>query len=220
MDYKTLEPNTLSALGGTAPTFGGTSVSFYDTTSFIYTLLFISIVMAAFYGYMLAGIWRMEASESGIRKSNEKFKRVTLGLVGVFSLFLVIFTLNKDLLTGDVGLGALKAEKTAAVAGTGVTPVTTNTSNPTPAPTSSNYAARKASHDAVVKRLTPSNIHTNKNDQACTEAQFKESKPSCTSLAFMPEETIQLLLKLNALTSQVKQTLVSMQKVISKTYSI
>ncbi len=49
----------------------------------------------------------MEASESGIRKSNETFKKTTLGLLGVFALFLIIATLNSQLLTGDVGISSL-----------------------------------------------------------------------------------------------------------------
>ena len=120
--YTALEQSSLSSLGVAAPTFNGTDVSFYATTSFIYTLFFIGIVMAAFYGYALAGIWRMQASQESITKSNEKFKKVTLGLLGVFSLFLIIFTVNQDLLTGDVGLADLKA--TRGVGGGGVVPIT------------------------------------------------------------------------------------------------
>jgi hypothetical protein len=106
--YISLEPEITKELGiKNQPTFNGQAVSFFATSSFVYTLLFMAIVAASFYRYVLAGIWRMEASESGIRKSNEEFKRVTLGLLGVFSLFLILFTLNKDLLRGNVGLEAL-----------------------------------------------------------------------------------------------------------------
>ena len=44
-----------------------------------------------------------------LRGPNDKFKRVTLGLLGVFSLFLVLYTFNKGLLLGDVGLDSLRA---------------------------------------------------------------------------------------------------------------
>ena len=109
MEYKTLESSSFKeALKINSPTFDSANVSFFATSSFIYILLFTVIVAAAFYEYILVGVYRMEASESGIRKSNETFKRTTLGLLGVFSLFLIIFTLNKSLLTGDVDLNEIK----------------------------------------------------------------------------------------------------------------
>jgi hypothetical protein len=109
MKYETLEGNSLSSVGiNNTPKFDGADVSFFTTSSFIYTLFFVAILLAAFYEYILVGIYRMEASEAGIHKSNEVFKRTTLGLLGVFSLFLIIFTINKGLLTGNVGLDALK----------------------------------------------------------------------------------------------------------------
>ena len=117
MQYTALEPSSLSSIGVKAPAFDGADVSFYATSSFIYTLFFIAILLAAFYEYVLVGIYRMEASESGIKKSNEVFKRTTLGLLGVFSLFLIIFMINKGLLTGDIGLDALKAKVTAVGGG-------------------------------------------------------------------------------------------------------
>jgi hypothetical protein len=72
------------------------------------------------------------------------------------------------------------------------------TSPSLPKPTNATYAARVASHNQTLSRLAP-NIHTNHNDAPCTEAQFNETKPSCTSLAFVPEETIQMLLKLKSM---------------------
>ena len=113
VEYKQLEPTSLSSLVDKVPTFNGSSLSFFDTSSFVYTLFFMAIVGAAFYEYILVGVYRMAASESGIRKSNETFRRTTLGLAAVFALFLIIFTLNKGLLTGNVGLGELKGEVTS-----------------------------------------------------------------------------------------------------------
>ena len=106
MTYKTLED--LSFLGTDAPKYDGAAASFFASSTFLYTLCFIIIVGAAFYQYMMVGIYRLEASESGIRKSNETFRRATLGLLGVFGLFLLLAAVNKDLLLGDVGLSALK----------------------------------------------------------------------------------------------------------------
>jgi hypothetical protein len=63
---------------------------------------------AAFYRYVMAGIYRLEASENGVRKSNEAFKGATFGVLGVFLMFLIFFTFNRDILLSDVGLGALR----------------------------------------------------------------------------------------------------------------
>ncbi len=126
VEYKSLEPSTFQSLGLPAPTFSSTDASFFETSSFIYTLFFVAIIGAAFYEYILVGVYRMEASESGIRKSNETFKRTTLGLLGVFGLFLIIATLNRGLLTGDVtlsglGISAGSGTRSGAVTTTGAT---------------------------------------------------------------------------------------------------
>ena len=199
--YIQLEPSSFTALGlGNTANFDGSNVSFFATSSFIYTLFFIAIIGAAFYEYILVGVYRMEASENGIRKSNETFKRTTWGLLGVFGLFLIISTVNKGLLTGDVGLGEIRsAPGVVSQSGVGGGGAVTGTVPLPPNPSNSNYAARKASHDQVATRLSASNVKTNYNNVACTEAQFKEARPACTSLAYMPEETIQLILKLKSM---------------------
>jgi hypothetical protein len=198
--YTQLEPNSFSALGvDTNTSFDGADVSFFATTSFLYTLFFIAIVGAAFYRYVLVGVYRMEASESGIRKSNETFKKTTLGLLGVFALFLIIATLNSQLLTGNVGLEDLRANPAAPAAPSTQSAPTTGTSpttGTTPS-TNSSYTARVQSHNSNVSRIAPS-IKTNYNNVPCTEAQFGEAKPTCTSLAYMPLESINLLLYLNS----------------------
>ena len=188
-EYKLLEPDSLSSLGIASPSFDGASVSFLSITTFLWMLAFSFIIGAAFYRLLLAGGIRMRASEADQRKSNEMIKRVTLGLFGVFSLFLLLFTVNRGLLTGDVSLEGLSVRGT------------TMTQNiPATIPSSGNkaYADRVKSHNAVVARLAPSGIHTNRGDAPCTEAQFSEKKPACTSLAYLPEETIQLLLSINS----------------------
>jgi hypothetical protein len=125
MEYKTLEQSSFKeVLGMDSPAFNSSNASFFATSSFVYMLLFTAIVGAAFYEYVLVGIYRMEASESGIRKSNETFKRTTLGLLGVFSLFLIIFTLNKSLLTGNVSLGELKDTGNRSSSGSSLSVVT------------------------------------------------------------------------------------------------
>jgi hypothetical protein len=109
-DYKTLEPDNLKSLGVSAPSFNAnTPVSIFTTSSFLYSLFFTAIVMAAFYRYVVAGTLRMQASEQSIRLSNEIIKKVTLGLLGVFSLFLILVTVNKNMVSGTVGLDGLRA---------------------------------------------------------------------------------------------------------------
>jgi hypothetical protein len=104
--YKALEGDSLNAVGVKMPTFDG-QASLLATSTFVYTLFFIAIVMAAFYRYVYAGTLRIQASESGIRQSNEIIRKVTLGLIGVFMLFILLFTVNRNLVTGDVGFGGL-----------------------------------------------------------------------------------------------------------------
>ena len=66
--------------------------------------------MAAFYRYVIAGTLRMQASEQSIRLSNDIIKKVTLGLLGVFSLFLILVTVNEDMVSGTVGLDGLRSK--------------------------------------------------------------------------------------------------------------
>ena len=193
MVYQTLEPSSLASLGVKAPSFTGAAASFSDVASFLWGFSFFLIIAAASIRYAVSGGLRMQASESSIGKSKEIFKQVTIGLVCSFGLFLLFLTLNAKMVSGDItGLGEL------GVGGVGVN-TTASKSNTTPPNTSTNssYTARKASHDATVALLAPSGIHTNHNDAACTEAQFGQTNPSCTSLAYLPQETIQMVLKVN-----------------------
>jgi len=196
--YLQLEPSSFSDLGlSNVPGFNSSNLSFYDTSSFIYTLFFIAIIGAAFYEYVLVGVYRMEASESGIRKSNETFRRTTLGLLGVFSLFLIIFTLNKSLLTGNVGLGKLKADPVPATnvssTSSNVTAVQNDPQTSTPSIVNGRtYAERKASHDANAASLWAAGINTNKVGQLCS-AEALRTGAGCTSLAYLWPETITML---------------------------
>ncbi len=111
-NYTSLEPSYFQSLGkeGIAPTFTtGQAVSLFSSTSFLYSLAIMISVLAAGVMYARAGVYRMQASEAGVRKSNDEIKRVTLGLLGVLSLFVILYTFNKDLLSGNVGLDGLRA---------------------------------------------------------------------------------------------------------------
>jgi hypothetical protein len=124
--YTSLEPTNLDSLGVSAPSFDAKApVSTFATSSFVYSLFFTAIVMAAFYRYVIAGTLRMQASEQSIRLSNDIIKKVTLGLLGVFSLFLILVTVNEDMVSGTVGLDGLLSKKENIVKNQ----PTTNTSN-------------------------------------------------------------------------------------------
>ena len=115
MDNKTyipLEPSFSQSLGiKDAPAFkAGEVASLFTSTSFLYSFAIMLSVVAAGVMYARAGIYRMQASEAGVRKSNDEIKRTTIGLLGVLSLFVIIYTFNKGLLTGDVGLDGLKVK--------------------------------------------------------------------------------------------------------------
>ena len=120
--YQPLEGNMLKAVGGTAPSFtDGATPSFFTSASFLYSFFFVIIVVAASGRYMFAGILRMSATEDGIRKSKEEMWRVTKGLLGVFGLWLILFTVNKDLLTGNVGLDNLRTSTSTYAQGGSMT---------------------------------------------------------------------------------------------------
>jgi hypothetical protein len=196
--YTSLEPTNLNSLGVSAPSFDAKSTqSIFTTSSFLYSLFFTAIVMAAFYRYVVAGTLRMQASEQSIRLSNEIIKKVTLGLLGVFSLFLILVTVNKNMVSGTVGLDGLRANGGGGNTTT-QNPVSTQTGPGTVANSGSHtYQQRVTDHNRAASALAP--IKTNHNNTPCTEAEFnqKGSIPPCTSLAFLPEETIQLLLNIN-----------------------
>ena len=183
--FNLLEPSIASDLGQTAPKFvPGAPADLFLTTSFLYTVAIMGILAVAAWRYMLAGAWRIEASERGVRKSNEEIKRVTLGLIGVLSLFTILYTFNKGLLQGDVGLEGLATKRTGASA-TGVTTPAGPASppNPTGGSEQTNRAALAAQGITV-------------NKEPCTEAQMKESTPSCTNLADMGSAAMSMLLQL------------------------
>ena len=201
--YVPLEPSSFKeALKINSPTFDSANVSFFATSSFIYILLFTVIVAAAFYEYILVGVYRMEASESGIRKSNETFKRTTLGLLGVFSLFLIIFTLNKSLLTGDVDLGEFKAGAVPVATQPAATTPTGTINNPTIPKNNDDPTGWKAIQDdstvrAQLKSLPNGGISVNRN--VCNNP----TQTSCTTVGGLPADTLSMLSSLRSTCSGV-----------------
>ena len=186
VSYVPLEANNLSSLGVAAPTFKpGDTTPFFATSSFLYTLCFTAIVIAAFYRYTVAGILRMQASEAAIRKSNEIIRNVTLGLLGVFSLFLILFTVNKDLVRGDIDLRAVLVGGSGGGGSFPTNTVTTGYSRGSPTNASMQAAINE---DAVIRQdLLASNIGVNK--PVCPNP----SSSNCTTVGGLPAGTIAML---------------------------
>ena len=111
--YVNLEPGITSQLGldsALQSSFQtGQAVSLFASTSFLWMLGIMLCIGATGFVFIRGSLWRMEASDRGITKSNEEFKRGTLGLLGVLSLWLILYTLNRGMITGNVGLEGLRS---------------------------------------------------------------------------------------------------------------
>ncbi len=192
ISYTSLEPSYFQATGVQTPGFNtGQAVSLFSSTSFLYSLAIMISVLAAGVMYARAGVYRMQASEVGVRKSNDEIKRVTLGLLGVLSLFVILYTFNKDLLSGNVGLDGLRAA--AGKSGGFVSGGGGNFGGggaTAEIPSSTTNGTEQANRSA----LSAQGITVNKS--ACTAAQMTESKPSCSNLADLPQSVMSMLVQL------------------------
>ncbi len=192
VSYTSLEPSFSSALGVSAPTFKtGDALSLFTSTSFLYSLGIMLSVVAAGVMYARAGVWRMEASERGVKRSNEEIKRTTLGLFGVLSLFAIIYTFNADLLTGNVGLAGLKAGPVAG-AGGGITTGTTSGAVGGQVGGGTTTPTVGGSEQANRNTLAAAGISI--NNAPCADA----SSRNCTNVGNINPASIAVLLKLKA----------------------
>lgn len=194
MNYTPLEPSFIQPLG--LDTIGGGITSLLASTTFLYGAGIMLVIVAAAFRYGLAGIWRIEASSRGITKSNQEIKRVTFGLIGVLSLFLLISSVNRDLLRGDVGLNNLGG-------GVGASPTTSNTSAASTthgsgagSPGNPSTNGSEQSNRGVLRNAGIVVISTSGQTTPCTPQQLEQPKPSCTNLEGMPSSVISMLLQL------------------------
>ncbi|MBP6888196.1 MAG: hypothetical protein KBC21_00690 [Candidatus Pacebacteria bacterium] len=205
--YAPLQETILNDLDQTAPSFTGDSPSLSVTTSLIATLFFMLIGGAAFYRYAMAGIYRLEASENGIRRSNEAFKGATLGVLGIFLMFLIFFTFNRDLLLSDVGLSSLEVDAPAAQTTTTTTTTNNTTTPPGPLPTGACVGDKRkgrqcgsedlprvvgANDRQVREDLKASNIGVNVG--ACSSV----GQSGCTNVGGMSPEIVSLIKSLKS----------------------
>jgi hypothetical protein len=173
------------------------AVSLFASTSFLYTMGIMLSVVAAGVMYARAGVYRMQASEAGVRKSNEEIRRTTLGLLGVLSLFVIIYTFNRDLLTGDVGLQEFRVKPvTSTLSSSNSTPVSTSTS-PVPFipannddPTGWGAIRDDAAMRAQLAALPNGGVRVNK--KVCVTP----TQTSCTTVGGWPPETPSMLAQL------------------------
>jgi hypothetical protein len=200
--YVPLESELVSSLGPKL-TFSTTDTpALFTSTSFIYSFAFVIIIVTASFRYALAGVLRMQASEEGIRKSKEEFKRVTFGLLGVLGLWLILFTVNKDMLTGEVGLENLKTDPIKATSNssgitTGGNGGTTGGSAPVIPKNNDDPTGWKAISDdagvrANLRNLSNGGISVNKS--VC----INPVQTSCTTVGGLAPETISMLSQLRS----------------------
>ena len=199
--YTLLEPKITSELNpvGQSLSFSTNQpLSFYASTTFIWGVFFVAIVTFAFVRFVLASGLRMQGTPTSISKSNEIFKTVTLGLLGVFSLFLILYTFNKDLLIGDVGLGELKVVggggASAGAGATGRYEAPTTPTTPRETGSGSGYDAIK--QDPIIRqqlKSLPSNgISVNK--AVCSSP----TQRGCTTVGGWPPSTFSMLTELRS----------------------
>jgi hypothetical protein len=185
--YTPLETSYTGALStsNTPLGFDATQVvSLFASTSFLWSAGIMICVLAAGFMYMRAGAIRMQASEAGVRKSNEEIKRVTLGLIGVLSLFVILYTFNKGLLQGDVDLQGLKATPVTMVSGGGGDMGGGGASYDYTPPSSNTSSASCASTQSVISSLSSSGgVCGNTSCTALTNCSYQQYLPLIQSAA-------------------------------------
>ena len=148
----------------------------------------VMCAVAAMVMYAYAGI-RYETVDSGNKEAEIKsdLKRATIGIIGVFGLWLLLNTINPELLRGEIRL---------PIQTPSVSTVNTNSPvNPT-TPLVNRTITGARSDENIRTRLTGAKIRTNKG--ACTEEQRAQASgiPSCTDIQGLPDEIINVVLGL------------------------
>ena len=194
VSYTSLEPGLESNIGGGASFTTANVPTLFTSASFVYTFAFVIIVVAASFRYAYAGGLRMQATEKGIQESKSEFKRVTYGLLGVFALWLILYTVNKDMLTGNVSLSGLKVQPIAGNNGGSlvVKPSTAAIDNPTIPKNNDDPTGWKAIQDDAVVRAQLKTIDIGVNRLVC----INPTQTSCTTVGGLPASTITMLTQL------------------------
>jgi len=197
--YTPLEPNFSNDLGLTSKLEfqPGKETTLFESTSFIYSALLILCIGAAAFVYGRGGLWRMQASESGVKKSNEEFTRATLGLFGVLILFPVLFLLNKDLLTGNIGLEKLKIDQTTSTSSILTSKASSYTNPSIPKNTDDPTGWKAIENDPMVReqlKALSGDGGVGVNRPVCNNP----TASGCTIVGGLPPETLSMLGQLRA----------------------
>ena len=152
--------------------------------------------VAAMVMYAYAGI-RYETVDSGNKEAEIKsdLKRATIGIIGVFALWLLLNTINPELLRGEIRLPGQTSNSVVSP----VDPIkpTQGTLNPvtqTSAVAELQVRSTLCGGDGTNCSSNTTGLHINKS--ACTDAQMSQLKPSCTNVVGLPQTTINMLLSL------------------------
>lgn len=190
LQYELLEPSFTNALGLKPPTFSGSSAApLFASSLFIYNLLFAAILLGAVYSYTKAGLVRIPGTEAGIRLSKQIVSKTTFGLLGVFSLWIILLTVNKDLLFGDVKLTKFR---TTSVGSSSAVPTSPGVKS-VPIGGSDILGEGAIQNDPAQRSYFASNNIT-VNKPACKTPD----ETNCTTVGSMSQTTVQMLISLRA----------------------
>lgn len=106
--YTSLEPNFQQGAGLPNLSSVATGGSLLPATSFIFMMFFAACVVAAGLRIVWGAGLMLPGTPSGLTKAKEVFKKAIFGLLGVSVAYLVIQTINPDLLKGEVDLSKLR----------------------------------------------------------------------------------------------------------------
>ncbi len=192
VSYTALEQSSLTTLGIQSVSFNSGNTSFFSVISFLMMLSFIAVVGVASIMIVKGGMLRMKASEESIRSSNEVFRRVVFGVLGVFSLFIIITTINSGLITGDIDLGKLRVGSSVGTPSTATKEAAQPPAKAANAPSTGSASWTKAIQQDPEIRAQLKNNSISVNKPACTS----EGASSCTTVGGLHKDTIDMLISL------------------------
>lgn len=187
-DYILLEPSVSNLpvkLGASSNGKISIGNSIGDVTSFVFILLVTASLVGAVFMIMAGSFTRM-TTDSIYKKTegSEKIRRAIYGLLAVLTMYLIILIINPDMLRKGLDLPSYQT----------TTPTTPSIQiNSTTIPNNPVTVIGDTTN-----RLTLKNAKIDINKDNCTQAQWGETKPSCTSLEELPQDTINMLVSLKS----------------------
>lgn len=192
-----LQPNYTEPLGIASATFNPDAVDLFTSIQGLYMLGVMISIVAAGIMYMWAGFVRMQASHQAVTKSNAIIKRTTIGLLGVICFYAAVYTLNPDLLTGNVGLEKLFVKSPTSTVPSASTSTSTPSSGPSIPKNNDDPDGWNAikNDDAIRKQLAAlPNGGVTVNKKVCTVP----TQTGCTTVGGWPPSTLTMLAELRS----------------------